>query len=130
MKRPPPEKKPAPRQERSAPKAQPQPQAKKPPQKPAQSAKPPEQTFIPEFLRRPSQNAPKPPAEPSGRLGLDDKKRTNDSQLNERDQLKMPWERNTASKGKEPPWKRDRGEDRKRSFLDKTRGGKSRNPER
>ncbi len=63
------------------PKTLPQLQAKKPPQ----VANAPEQAFIPEFLHRPSQNTPKPPAEPSDRLGLDDKKRTNDNQFNERD---------------------------------------------
>lgn len=81
----------------------------------------------------PPQREPDPPAEPSDRLGLDDKKRLLDSDLGERDQLKRPWESSTLRPTTSRPWEsnlfsRDKGEDSGRERGPSRGGDRERKP--
>jgi len=53
------------------------------------------------------QRATEPPAEPSERLSLDDKKRLPDAVLGERGKLEKPWQRASLSNDNKRPWQRD-----------------------
>ena len=53
------------------------------------------------------QRAAEPPAEPSERLSLDDKKRLPDTVLGERGKLEKPWQRASLSNDNKRPWQRD-----------------------
>lgn len=77
------------------------------PNKARTEAKPKSRAYIPEKSPKAPQRVTPPPAEPSERLGLDDKKTITDTRLGEHGKLSKPWERSSLSEDRARPWERD-----------------------
>ena len=104
--------------------------AKKSPENARRAVPKPVAAPTPRGVVKPSQRSPQPPAEPSERLSLDDKKRISDVHLGDKKTLDRPWQQASDRFSHDRFGQRDNEhKGRERSPFDKPGGGKGRKPE-